>query len=160
MTRPASAMQLRRSEKVSAQPGKVASGESQRQVRAKLDSKCRTPQFTLAGRWRIERSHPTSVQTARPAGWRAAHLRGGSDERKLDNTLLMITFVRHTIRQREEECKIQTHRVRSHSSRFQRCHAVTPNPFIERTRSGSAGLASISFWAKPALPPRAAHVKR
>ena len=35
-----------------------------------------------------------------------------------------------------------------------------PNPFIERTRSGSAGLAFISFWAKPALPPRAAHVKR
>ena len=36
----------------------------------------------------------------------------------------------------------------------------TPNPSIERTRSGNAGLASISFWAKPALPPRAAHVKR
>ena len=34
------------------------------------------------------------------------------------------------------------------------------NPSIERTRSGSAGLAFISFWAKPALPPRAAHVKR
>ena len=38
--------------------------------------------------------------------------------------------------------------------------AVTPNPSIERTRSGSAGLAFISFWAKPAPPPRAAHVKR
>ena len=37
---------------------------------------------------------------------------------------------------------------------------ATPNPFIERTRSGSAGLAFISFWAKPAPPPRAAHVKR
>ena len=37
---------------------------------------------------------------------------------------------------------------------------MTPNPSIERTRSGSAGLAFISFWAKPALPPRAAHVKR
>ena len=36
----------------------------------------------------------------------------------------------------------------------------TPNPSIERTRSGSAGSAFISFWAKPALPPRAAHVKR
>ena len=35
-----------------------------------------------------------------------------------------------------------------------------PNPSIERTRSGSAGLALISFWAKPAPPPRAAHVKR
>ena len=34
------------------------------------------------------------------------------------------------------------------------------NPSIERTRSGSAGLAFISFWAKPAPPPRAAHVKR
>ena len=37
---------------------------------------------------------------------------------------------------------------------------VRPNPSIERTRSGSAGLAFISFWAKPAPPPRAAHVKR
>ena len=42
----------------------------------------------------------------------------------------------------------------------QRTAAVTPNPSIERTRSGSAGLAFISFWAKPVLPPRAAHVNR
>ena len=39
-------------------------------------------------------------------------------------------------------------------------HTETPNPSIERTRSCSAGLAFISFWAKPAPPPRAAHVKR
>ena len=39
-------------------------------------------------------------------------------------------------------------------------HTETPNPSIERTRSGSAGLGFISFWAKPAPPPRAAHVKR
>ena len=39
-------------------------------------------------------------------------------------------------------------------------HTETPNPSIERTRSGSAGLAFISFWAKPAPPPQAAHVKR
>ena len=32
-------------------------------------------------------------------------------------------------------------------------HTETPNPSIERTRSGSAGLAFISFWAKPAPPP-------
>ena len=38
--------------------------------------------------------------------------------------------------------------------------SATPNPSIERTRSGSAGMAFISFWAKPAPPPRAAHVKR
>ena len=37
---------------------------------------------------------------------------------------------------------------------------ATPNPSIERTRSGSAGLTLISFWAKPSPPPRAAHVKR
>ena len=37
---------------------------------------------------------------------------------------------------------------------------ATPNPSIERTRSGSAELAFMSFWAKPAPPPRAAHVKR
>ena len=39
-------------------------------------------------------------------------------------------------------------------------HTETPNPSIERTRSGGASLAFISFWAKPAPPPRAAHVKR
>ena len=37
---------------------------------------------------------------------------------------------------------------------------ATPNPSIERTRSGSAGLAFISFWALRALPARAAYVKR
>ena len=37
---------------------------------------------------------------------------------------------------------------------------ATPNPSIERTHSGSAGLALISFWARPAPPPRAAHVNR
>ena len=37
---------------------------------------------------------------------------------------------------------------------------MQPNPSIERTRSGSAGLAFISFWAKSAPPPQAAHVKR
>ena len=36
---------------------------------------------------------------------------------------------------------------------------TTPNPSIERTRSGRAGLAFTSFWAKPTPPPRAAHVK-
>ena len=41
-----------------------------------------------------------------------------------------------------------------------RATTPTPNPSIERTRSGSAGLALISFWAKPAPPPRAAHVER
>ena len=38
--------------------------------------------------------------------------------------------------------------------------AASSNPSIERTRSGSAGLAFMSFWANPAPPPRAAHVKR
>jgi hypothetical protein len=37
---------------------------------------------------------------------------------------------------------------------------LAPNPTIERTRSGNVGLAFIFFWAKSALPPRAAHVKR
>ncbi len=35
-----------------------------------------------------------------------------------------------------------------------------PNPSIERTRNGMAHLAFISFWAKRAMPLRAAHVKR
>ena len=35
-----------------------------------------------------------------------------------------------------------------------------PNPAIELTRSGRARLAVISFSAKPALPPRAAHGER
>ena len=39
-------------------------------------------------------------------------------------------------------------------------NAVTPNPSIERTRSGSAGSAFISFSAKAGLPPRASQLKR
>ena len=35
-----------------------------------------------------------------------------------------------------------------------------PNPAIELTRSGRARSAVISFSAKPALPPRAAHGER
>ena len=107
-----------------------------------------------------QRSHTKSAQAARPASWRAAHLCGASDEWKFNNTLLKHVLVRHTIRQREEECKTQSHRVRSQSSRFQGCHAVTPNPSIERTRTGMALQALISFWALRALPARAAHVKR
>ena len=34
------------------------------------------------------------------------------------------------------------------------------NPSIERTRTGMALQALISFWALRALPARAAHVKR
>ena len=37
---------------------------------------------------------------------------------------------------------------------------VRPNPSIERTRTGIALQALISFWALRALPARAAHVKR
>ena len=39
-------------------------------------------------------------------------------------------------------------------------HTETPNPSIERTRTGRALQAFISFWALRALPARAAHVKR
>ena len=39
-------------------------------------------------------------------------------------------------------------------------HRAWPNPSIERTRNGMAHLAFISFWAKRAMPLRAAHVKR
>ena len=35
-----------------------------------------------------------------------------------------------------------------------------PNPSIERTHTGMALQALISFWALRALPARAAHVKR
>ena len=38
--------------------------------------------------------------------------------------------------------------------------ALTPNPSIERTRTGMALQALISFWALRAMPARAAHVKR
>ena len=40
------------------------------------------------------------------------------------------------------------------------CVMKWPNPSIERTRSGMALQAFISFWALHALPARAAHVKR
>ena len=39
-------------------------------------------------------------------------------------------------------------------------NTVTPNPSIERTRTGKARQALIEFWALRALPARAAHVKR
>ena len=39
-------------------------------------------------------------------------------------------------------------------------HTETPNPSIERTRTGMALQALISFWALRALPAGAAHVKR
>ena len=38
--------------------------------------------------------------------------------------------------------------------------ALRPNPSIERTRTGRALQALISFWALRALPARGAHVKR
>ena len=60
----------------------------------------------------------------------------------------------HCPRERRSQCITQE------SPAFVPVQNVTPNPFIERTRSGSAALAFISFWAKPAPPPRAAHVKR
>ena len=50
--------------------------------------------------------------------------------------------------------------VAAHNKQELRTAMPTPNPSIERTCSGSTGLAFISFRAKPALPPRAAHVKR
>ena len=38
--------------------------------------------------------------------------------------------------------------------------STRPNPSIERTRTGRALQAPISFWALRAPPARAAHVKR
>ena len=64
---------------------------------------------------------------------------------------------------RSRKAFVARHRGNSYSLAMQAkeaFHTETPNPSIERTRSGSAGLTFISFWAKPAPPPRAAHVKR
>ena len=47
-----------------------------------------------------------------------------------------------------------------HQIQVERCHEPTPNPSIERTRTGRALQALISFWALRALPAQAAHVKR
>ena len=55
---------------------------------------------------------------------------------------------------------IHTGRLNSTRAFCRMFNASAPNPSIERTRSGSAGLAFISFLAKPAPPPLAAHVKR
>ena len=44
--------------------------------------------------------------------------------------------------------------------RFASAPRAMPNPSIERTRTGMALQAFISFWALRALPARAAHVKR
>ena len=55
-----------------------------------------------------------------------------------------------------------SHRVNRYSTRFMvRVWRRSPlQASIERTRSGSAGLAFISFWAKRGMPLLAAHVKR
>ena len=52
--------------------------------------------------------------------------------------------------------KFQLHVFRREAS----CPRARPNPSIERTRTGRALQALISFWALRALPARAAHVKR
>ena len=140
----------------------LASGEIHRQPRGKLGSRApHAAVLTGAEPWRIEGRTPSPCRPPVPPAGRRFTRAAAWTNRNPKNLLLRHILVRHTIRQREEECKTQTHRVRSHSSRFRGCHTVvTPNPSIERTRSGSAGLALISFWAYPAPPPRAAHVKR
>ena len=154
-------MQSQRSGKLSTQTGRARlrrnSQATSRQAGFKVP---RAAVFTGAEPWRIEGRTPSPCRPpVPPAGGRLTRAAAWTN-RNSKNLLLRHILVRHTIRQREEECKTQTHRVRSHSNRFQGCHAVTPNLSIERTRSGSAGLALTSFWAKPALPPQAAHVKR
>ena len=47
-----------------------------------------------------------------------------------------------------------------HQIQVERCPEPTPNPSIERTRTGMSLQALISSWALRALPARAAHVKR
>ena len=39
-------------------------------------------------------------------------------------------------------------------------NSPAPNPSVERTRSGMARMALISFWTMRAMPPRAAHLQR
>ena len=56
-----------------------------------------------------------------------------------------------------QEARAQFH---SPSVLVQRRSRPRPNPSFERTRSGMSALAFISFSAKPALPPRAAQLKR
>ena len=48
----------------------------------------------------------------------------------------------------------------SHAWRCVHAKGLRANPSFKRTRSGKPALAFISFWAKPAPPPRASHVKR
>ena len=48
----------------------------------------------------------------------------------------------------------------SHAWRCVHAKGLRANPSFEPTRSGRPLQAFISFWAKPAPPPRAAHVKR
>ena len=47
-----------------------------------------------------------------------------------------------------------------HQIQVERCHEPTPNPSIERTRTGRALQALILFWALRVLPVRAAHLNR
>ena len=88
----------------------------------------------------------------------AGHLSSGSER-----TSSSPSASRKSSLSRSHKAFIASHLGNSYSQAMQAkeaFHTETPNPSIERTRSGSAGLAFISFWAKPAPPPRAAHVKR
>ena len=88
----------------------------------------------------------------------AGHLSSGSER-----TSKSPSASRKPSLSRSRKAFVASHLGNSYSLAMQAKEAFnteTPNPSIERTRSGSEGLAFISFWAKPAPPPRAAHVKR
>ena len=153
-------MQLQRSGTVSRQLGGVASGESRRQVRARLDSKCHTPRLALAGRWRIEGRTPSpSWPPVPPAGGRltfaAAWTNGNSTTHcssAFGSGTLFAGEKKNTKHKLTEFARIQ--------AGFRGATGVTPNPSIERTRTGRPLQALISFWALRVLPVQAAHLKR
>ena len=83
---PANAVQLQRLGKLSTQLGRVRLRRIQKV--SSLQAQVKVPHVAVLPRRVVarQRSHTKSVQAARPASWRAAHLRGGSDEWKLNNT--------------------------------------------------------------------------
>ena len=102
-----------------------------------------------------------SAQAARPASWRAAYEPDSSDRHSNPIQSYPSAFTSGTLLAKmKTQVQNEVTALEQLATAANSAPRATPNPSIERTRSGSAGLAFISFWAKPAPPPRAAHVKR
>ena len=133
-----------------------AFGEPQSHLRVKLGAKCCTPRSTLASLWHTQGRTPSPCRTPVPqAGGRLTRVAAWKNEPITKGSIAQgLVREAHCSPKRRSQCKTQE------LPAFVVAQRVTPNPSIERTSTARPRLALISFWAKPAPPPRAAHVKR